>query len=116
MLLVLARNVSPAVDGKPAPISDYDVSIAVNSRTIWRGTVKGHRRKEGWRSLLRAISAAPGAAIDDPYVDAETSAERAASADKGVVSHRPIRAGETVCEHGLRPFECWSCRSCHPVD
>lgn len=134
MLLILARNISPLVDGKPAAVSDYDVSVAINNRTIWRSTVKGHRRDDGWRALLRLISNAPGDQVmtaeelkvkvesmvlaEEPCPDCGSNQHRSCGTGQrqGVRPTKPIAPGETVCEHGLRPYECWACRSCHPVD
>jgi hypothetical protein len=105
MLFVLARNISDL-----AEVSDYDVSVAINDRTIWRGEVKGHHRSDGWRALLRLISNAEGKSLDGtPLVVAAVSGP-------GVAARTTARLGETLCEHGERPYECWTCRSCHPVD
>ena len=51
MLIVLARNITDL-----AEVSDYDVEVRVNKRTLWRGRVVGHERADGWTNLLRAIA------------------------------------------------------------
>src|SRR5690242_17162870 len=52
-LVVIAQNISEL-----APVSDYDVSVWINERVIWRGKVTGHVRDEGWAELMRKIAEA----------------------------------------------------------
>lgn len=52
MLIVKVHN-----DGSGTSLSaNYDVEVAMNLRTIWRGRVKGHNRHHGWPALLEEIA------------------------------------------------------------
>lgn len=50
MLAIYIRNISRK------PISDYEYVVMVNAEKIANGTVKGHRRKDGWAKLLKLIA------------------------------------------------------------
>ena len=39
-------------------IIDYAVEIKVNRETVWRGSVDGHHRANGWQRLLEKVAAA----------------------------------------------------------
>jgi hypothetical protein len=54
-LIVVARNISEL-----APTSDYEYRVVVgdggpNSTVITSGTVKGHKRSDGWKKLIQQI-------------------------------------------------------------
>jgi len=51
MLTVLIGNVSDL-----APVSDYVYSVSVNGERISQGIVRGHRREDGWKALLKKIA------------------------------------------------------------
>lgn len=52
-LVVIAANISNLND-----ISDYNVRVQLNDLILWKGQVKGHKRSEGWKVLLKQISEA----------------------------------------------------------
>jgi len=51
MLTLYVRNIS-----KLKPISDYEYVVMFNAEKIAAGVVKGHKRKDGWRKLIRMIA------------------------------------------------------------
>ena len=51
MLTVYIRNIS-----KLAPVSDYEYLVFVNSEQIAKGTVKGHKRSDGWQKLVETVA------------------------------------------------------------
>lgn len=51
MFSLYVRNISQC-----APVSDYEYVAMVNAETIGGGTIKGHKRAEGWRELVRKIA------------------------------------------------------------
>lgn len=57
MLIITATNVTPLdVLARSDGTADYDVSVGLNRRTIWRGSVNGHKRADGAATLLRLIA------------------------------------------------------------
>lgn len=50
MLILLVHNISNL-----APISDYAWEARVNDYCLATGTVRGHRREDGWTALLQLI-------------------------------------------------------------
>jgi len=55
-LIITARNLSNL-----AEVSDYEVGAWINETPIWRGTVRGHHRTDGWTALVRLIADAADA-------------------------------------------------------
>lgn len=79
MLIVNALNITsdklrpePQDGVRPDGTSDYHVSVFINRRTLWEGTVKNHIRAQGASVLLRLIADAMDA-------------------------HPQSKAGETLC-------------------
>lgn len=60
-LILVLQNVSPKVDGKLSPISDYNYEVMVGDGTVWgshriaKGEVKGHTREDGWKALVERL-------------------------------------------------------------
>ena len=51
MLIILIHN-----DGTGTPLlANYTYEVRINERTISRGEIKGHRRRDGWRKLVDMI-------------------------------------------------------------
>lgn len=50
MLWVRIVNISDL-----AEVSDYEIEVGVNRKIIATGVVKGHKRSDGWRALVRKV-------------------------------------------------------------
>jgi len=37
-------------------LGHYDVTVAVNDKTIWQGRIEGHRRSKGWKRLVQRLA------------------------------------------------------------
>jgi len=49
-LYVVFRNISNL-----APVSDYEWRVQANEVVVAQGTIRGHRRSDGWLELLRKL-------------------------------------------------------------
>jgi len=56
MLIVNATNVTGGNGTREDGTADYVARVAINDRTIWAGSVKGHVRDSGAAKLLRLLA------------------------------------------------------------
>ncbi len=54
MLIVTFHNDSSGSEFKN--IGNYNVQVMVNNDLIWEGRVEGHKRRLGWRKLIKLLS------------------------------------------------------------
>lgn len=51
MLIVYVHNDGTGTE----KVGNYDVTVKINTRTLWKGRVEGYQRKCGWKQLLKHI-------------------------------------------------------------
>jgi hypothetical protein len=60
MLTIYIRNIKTVKD-----ISDYEYLVMVNAEKIAEGKIKGHKRADGWKPLVKRIAENEGDGCED---------------------------------------------------